>query len=251
MKLSVIIPAYNEENNVEKTIYAYYDELIKEKIEHEILVINDNSNDNTLSVIESLEKKISTLRHFTNTGLNGYGYAVRKGLLNFDGDCVVVAMADLSDDPCDLVNYYRTMEEHQCDMVFGSRWMKNSKVSNYPKYKLIINRLVNHFIRIIFLFQYNDITNGFKLFSRETIEGTQPFLTGQFSFALELPLKAIIRGFNYKVIPNNWHNREIGASNLKLRKMFPRYAYVVLYCLIEKFFSMGDFKKGKLNINKV
>jgi dolichol-phosphate mannosyltransferase len=251
MKLSVVIPAYNEENNIEKTVCAFYDKLIEEKIEHEILVINDNSKDNTLHVIESLEKKIHTLRHLTNTGLNGYGYAVRKGLLNFEGDCVAVTMADLSDDPIDLVNYYKTMNNHQCDMVFGSRWMKKSKVINYPASKLIINRIVNHFIRIIFLFKYNDVTNGFKLFSRETIEGTQPFLTGQFSFALELPLKAIIRGYNYKIIPNNWYNREIGTSNLKLSKMFPRYAYIVLYCLIEKFFSMGDFKKGKFNISKV
>jgi dolichol-phosphate mannosyltransferase len=250
MKLSVVIPAYNEEHNIIKTVYAFYNKLTEEKIEHEILVINDNSNDSTLKVLVSLEKKIPTLRHLTNNGLNGYGYAVRKGLINFNGDCVAVTMADLSDDPADLVKYYKTMKEHQCDMVFGSRWTKDSKVINYPPTKLIINRIVNHFIRIIFLFKYNDVTNGFKLFSRETIEGSQPFLTGQFSFALELPLKAIIRGYNYKIVSNNWHNREIGTSNLKLGKMFPRYAYILCYCLIEKIFSMGDFKKGNFNINK-
>lgn len=251
MKLSIVIPAYNEESNIEKTVIAFYEKMVLEDIDHEIIVINDNSKDKTLLVLEYLQKRISTLRFITNSGLNGYGYAVRKGLMNFEGDFVAVTMADLSDDPTDLVNYFRTMEKHQCDMVFGSRWMKESKVIDYPKNKLLLNRFVNNFISLVFLFKYNDVTNGFKLFSRETIEGSQPFLTGQFSFALELPLKAIIRGYNYKIVPNNWYNREVGDSNLKLGKMFPRYAYIVLYCLIEKFFSMGDFKKGKFNINKI
>lgn len=251
MKLTLIIPAYNEEENIGKTVLAFYEKLNEAKIEHEILVINDNSKDKTLDVLKHLESNVPTLRHLTNTGLNGYGYAVRKGLMSFTGDCVAVAMADLSDDPNDLINFYRTMKIHHCDMVFGSRWTRKSIVTNYPLFKLFINRAVNNVIKLVFMFNYNDVTNGFKLFSREVIDGTQPFLTGQFSFALELPLKAIIRGYNYKVVSNNWYNREIGTSNLNLRKMFPRYAYVVFYCIVEKLFSVGDFKKGKFYFNKL
>lgn len=247
MKLSVVIPAYNEAENLPKTIGEIYDELVKENIEHEILVSNDNSEDNTAEVIEKLERKYPTMRHVFNSHPNGYGYAVRRGLENFNGDCVVITMADLSDDPKDIVKYYRKMQETGCDMVFGSRWMKGAKVVDYPKKKLWLNRLVNNCIRFMFFFKYNDVTNGFKLFSKATIDGLKPFISGQFSFALELPLKAIIRGYSYEVVPNNWYNREVGESNLKIGKMMKRYLFVLLNCLNERLFSMGDYKKGVYN----
>jgi len=250
MKLSVVIPAYNESENIEKTVRAFYEKLKDELIDHEILVINDNSKDNTLEVIEGLEKEIPTLRHLTNMAPNGYGYACRKGLENYKGDCVAVTMADLSDDPADLVKYYRTMEEKGCDMVFGDRWCKEAKVVGYPWKKLWLNRLVNHCIRFLFCFKYKDVTNGFKLFRRETMDGLKPFISGQFSLALELPLKGIIRGYSYEVVPNNWYNREIGESNLKLKAMFFRYTFILNYCLNEKLFSMGDYKKNKIKKNR-
>jgi len=246
MKLSVVIPAYNEAENLEKTIKEYHHTLCENNIKHEIIVINDNSKDGTLLLLDKLKEKISTLEVYTNTGPNGYGYAVQKGLNNFKGDCVAIVMADLSDDPDDLVKYFNTLNKYDCDMVFGSRWIKGAKVINYPKNKLWLNRFVNHCIRFLFCFKYNDVTNGFKLFKKETIEGLKPFLSGQFSFALELPLKAIIRGYSYKVVPNNWYNREIGESNLKVRKMAFRYLFIIFYCLNERFFSMGDYKKNKL-----
>lgn len=247
MKLSVVIPAYNEAENLPKTIGEIYDELVKENIEHEILVSNDNSEDNTAEVIDKLERKYPTMRHVFNSHPNGYGYAIRRGLENFNGDCVVITMADLSDDPKDIVKYYRKMQETGCDMVFGSRWMKGAKVVDYPKKKLWLNRLVNNCIRFMFFFKYNDVTNGFKLFSKETIDGLKPFISGQFSFALELPLKAIVRGYSYEVVPNNWYNREVGESNLKIGKMMKRYLFVLLNCLNERLFSMGDYKKGVYN----
>lgn len=251
MKLSVVIPAYNEAGNISKTVHAFYKELSAAGIEHEILVINDNSTDNTLEVIEDLEKEIQTLRHLTNMAPNGYGYACQKGLNNYKGDCVAITMADLSDEPKDLVKYFRKMEETKCDMVFGDRWTKDSKVIGYPKNKLWLNRLVNHVIRFIFFFRYKDVTNGFKLFSKQTMDGLKPFISGQFSLALELPLKGIIRGYSYEVVPNNWYNREIGESNLKLKSMFFRYTFILMYCLNEKLFSMGDYKKNKINKSRM
>lgn len=250
MKLSVVIPAYNEENNIKKTVELIYNTLEKNEIDHEIIVVNDNSSDNTEKVLLYLEKTIPSLKHVNNTGFNGYGYACIKGLENFTGDCVVITMADLSDDPKDIVKFYQTMLLKKVDMVFGNRWSVNSKVVNYPRNKLWINRLVNNVINVIFCAHYSDFTNGFKLYKKETIEGLKPFLTGQFSFALELPLKAFIRGYTFDVVPNNWYNREQGKSNLKIRKMFNRYAFVVAYCLIERLFSMGDYKKNRVNLKR-
>jgi dolichol-phosphate mannosyltransferase len=242
MKLSIVIPAYNEEGSITETITTLYDKLIQEKIDHEIVVVNDNSKDNTLSILEGLTSRIHTLTIYTNKGPNGFGYAVRYGLERFNGDCVAVMMADLSDSPDDLVKFYHKLLEGY-DCVFGSRWMKGGAVYDYPALKKIINRLANFIVKSVFRLKYNDCTNAFKMYRKETIEGIKPFLSPHFNLTLELPLKAIVRGYTYAIVPNSWTNRKYGESKLKIKEMGSRYFFIMLYCLIEKYFSRGDFRK--------
>jgi dolichol-phosphate mannosyltransferase len=243
MKLSILIPAYNEEGSIAETLLHISHVLKRENIEHEILVVNDNSKDNTLLELEILKQAIDTLRIVTNTGPNGFGNAVRFGLEKFEGDCVAIMMADLSDDPEDLVRFYRTMVNKKVDCVFGSRWIHGGQVFGYPKPKRFLNRVFNTIVRIMFRIKYNDITNAFKLYKKETIAGLMPLLSPHFNLTLELPLKAIVRGFSYSILPNSWRNRKHGESKLKIKEMGSRYFFILLYCLIEKYFSRGDFKK--------
>lgn len=244
MKLSIVIPSYNEALNLPQTVRAFYDELKQNAIEHDILVVNDNSTDNTEKVLLDLQNEIPTLHSiFNHPPNNGFGYAVRKGLENFEGDCVAVVMADLSDDPKDLVRFYNTMVEKKVDCVFGDRFTRQSVVIGYPKKKLYLNRFVNRMIAIVFRMKYKDCTNAFKLYSKQTIDCIKPFLSPHFNLTVELPLKAIVRGCSYEVVPNSWRNRKYGTSNLKIREMGSRYFFIILYCLIEKYFSKGDFKK--------
>lgn len=244
MKLSVVIPAYNEEGSIADTIEGLIPTLQEQVIDHEVVVVNDNSSDNTRGVIEKLQEKFPTLLVVDNPPpKNGFGYAVRQGLNNFNGDCVAIFMADLSDSPDDLVRFYRLMIEKNLDCVFGSRWGKKGKVIDYPRKKRIVNRIANNVVRFTFGFKYNDITNAFKLYKRETIEGVRPFLSPHFNLTLEIPLKAIVRGYSYEVLPNSWRNRKAGVAKLKIREMGSRYFFIMLYCLIEKYFSKGDFKK--------
>jgi dolichol-phosphate mannosyltransferase len=243
MILSVVIPTYNEEGSISETITILYDILQKERIEHEILVINDNSKDRTLQILEALKPVIPTLTVYTNPGPNGFGFAVRYGLDHFTGDCVAIMMADLSDDPEDLVKFYLTMREHNYDCVFGNRWIKGGKVYDYPQPKRFLNRMVNNLISWSLGLRYNDLTNAFKLYKKETIQGLKPFLSPHFNLTLELSLKAIVRNYSYTTVPNSWRNRKTGESKLKIREMGSRYFFIYLYCLIEKFFSRGDFKK--------
>ncbi len=245
MKLSVVIPAYNEEGSVEKTLRGIHETLNHYGIDHELVVINDNSKDKTEELLKTLQSSIPSLVYYTNKGPNGFGYAVRYGLERFKGDCVAVMMADLSDSPEDLVKFYQTMVAEGYDCVFGSRFMKESKVIDYPKIKFAINRLANFIVKTTFRIRYNDTTNAFKLYKREVIQGLKPFLAPHFNLTLELPLKAIIRGFSYTVVPNSWTNRQHGKSNLKIKEMGSRYFFMMLYCLIEKYFSQGDFHKDK------
>jgi dolichol-phosphate mannosyltransferase len=243
MKLSVVIPAYNEEESITETLQSIYAKLHAANIPNEILVVNDNSKDGTLQVLEALSKDIPTLVYYTNPGPNGFGLAIRYGLERFTGDCVALMMADLSDSPDDLVAFYNKMVEGNYDCVFGSRFIRGGKIYDYPKHKLLLNRVVNNAARIIFRIPYNDFTNAFKLYKKETIKGLAPLLSPHFNLTLELSLKSVVRGYSFTVLPNSWTNRKFGESNLKIKEMGSRYFFIFLYCFIEKFFSRGDFLK--------
>jgi dolichol-phosphate mannosyltransferase len=243
MKLSVVIPAYNEEESIGETLRTLHAALVQAGIDHEIVVTNDNSKDGTLARLTALAQEIPTLTHYTNPGPNGFGYAVRYGLERYSGDCVAVMMADLSDDPADLVAFYHKLLEGY-DCVFGSRWIKGGRVVDYPAHKKTLNRVANTIVRAAFRLRYNDCTNAFKLYRRSTMDGLKPFLSPHFNLTLELPLKAIVRGYTYAVLPNSWTNRKYGESKLKIKEMGSRYFFILVYCLIEKYFARGDFKKA-------
>jgi dolichol-phosphate mannosyltransferase len=243
MKLSIVIPAYNEEESIKETIDQIEEAFSQVAIDHEIVVVNDNSKDNTAQVLEELSKKYPAVTYVTNLGPNGFGYAIRYGLERYSGDCVAVMMADLSDSPYDLIRFYNTMVEGNYDCVFGSRFMKGGKVIDYPLVKKIINRIANLIIRVVMRIKYNDTTNAFKLYKREVIEGVKPILSPHFNLTIELPLKAIIRGYSYSVVPNSWTNRKYGVSKLKIKEMGSRYFFILVYCFVEKYFSRGDFTK--------
>ena len=246
MKLSVVIPAYNEEASIQETLTFLYAALNTAEIDHEILVINDNSKDKTLEFLTDLSTEIPTLIYYTNPGPNGFGYAVRYGLDRFKGECVGIMMSDLSDDPADLIAFYQLMVKDNLDCVFGSRFINGGKVYDYPKHKLFINRMANWLIKILIGINYNDYTNAFKMYRRHTIEGLRPFLAAHFNLTIELPLKAIIRGYSFGILPNSWRNRKAGESNLKIKEMGSRYLFILLYILIEKYLSRNDYLKKQL-----
>jgi len=244
LKLSIVIPAHNEEGCIEETLKHLSQSLRSENIVHEVLVINDNSTDSTEAILKSLQAAMPELRYINNEPPNGFGFAVRRGLENFSGDVAAIFMADASDDPKDLVRFYRALCEKNVDCVFGTRWSAGGKVYDYPTFKLFLNRLANFFIRAVFQIRYNDTTNAFKMYRRSVIEGSRPFLSYHFNLTVELPLKAMVRGYSYLVLPNSWTNRKAGVSKLKIKEMGSRYLFIVVYCFIEKWLSHGDYKKS-------
>ncbi len=244
MKLSVVIPAHNEEGCIYSTTKALVETLNHANIQHEIVIVNDNSTDRTLTICQELSRELSSVRYVDNQPPNGFGFAVRCGLREFSGDAVAIVMADASDDPRDLVaGYYKLQAGYDC--VFGSRFIKGGLVVDYPIHKLIINRWANWFIKMIFGLRYNDVTNAFKIYRRDVIDGIQPILSHHFNLTVELPLKALVRGFSYAVIPVRWYNRKTGISKLKIKEMGSRYLFIVLYVWLEKHLSRGDYHRSK------
>ncbi len=242
MKLSVVIPAHNEEGTVAETLTEIVSTLDEEKIEHEVIVVDDSSTDGTAAVVEGFAAAHPQVRCLPSPYENGFGFAVRAGLEAFGGDAVAIVMADGSDSPRDLVAYQRLLEEgYEC--AFGSRFVPGSAVIDYPRSKLIMNRIVNWGIRVLFRHGYNDTTNAFKAYRREVIENAQPFLSHHFNLTVELPLKAVVRGYSYGIVPISWTNRKAGESKLRLNEMGSRYLFIVLYVFLEHHLSRGDYHR--------
>ena len=242
MKLSVVIPAFNEEAGIAATVGAVVAVLTREGIDHEVLVVDDSSTDATAAVVDGLAAELPTVRRLASPNPNGFGFAVRAGLDAYTGDAVAIVMADLSDDPEDLVRYHRLLEAG-FDCAFGSRFMTGGRVHDYPRFKLAINRLVNTGIRLVFGHGYNDTTNAFKAYRRDVVDGMQPLLSQHFNLTVEMPLKAVIRGSTYAITPISWRNRTTGTSNLRLQEQGSRYAFIVLYAFFEHHLSRGDYRR--------
>jgi dolichol-phosphate mannosyltransferase len=242
MKLSVVIPARNEEGCISETLTALSSRLRREHIEHEIIVVDDGSQDQTFDIACALVSARPEVHVVQNTGRHGFGMAIRYGLEHARGESVAIMMADGSDAAEDLVTYFRKIEEgYEC--VFGSRFIAGSRIIDYPRHKLWINRMANFFVRSLFGYRYNDTTNAFKMYRRHVVEAMQPLISPHFNLTVEMPLKAIVRGYNYSVVPISWQNRKAGESKLKIKEMGSRYLFIVLYIWLEKTLSRGDYHR--------
>lgn len=238
--LSVVIPARNEAECIESTVEHLHVELRLRNIPHEIVVVDDGSTDDTWARLETACGRVPTLRAIRNPEPHGFGRAVVRGLDVMRGDAVVIMMADESDDCRDVALYWERLNEGY-DCVFGSRFIKGGGTVDYPRAKLVLNRIVNTLIRLAFRLRFNDVTNAFKAYRRTVIDGCRPLIAPHFNLTVELPLKAMVRGFSWTVVPITWRNRRRGVAKLQLREMGSRYLFIVVYVWLEKALSRGDY----------
>jgi dolichol-phosphate mannosyltransferase len=245
VKLSVVIPAHDEAESIGETVEAVTAELGREGIEHEILVIDDASSDCTAEVVDRIAARNPSVRCERSPLPPGFGHAVRAALELYTGDAVAIVMADLSDAPEDVVRYYRILEQGY-DCAFGTRFALGGRTHGYPLMKLVLNRIVNAGIRLLFQHGYNDTTNAFKAYRREVIDQLKPLLSNHFNLTVELPLKAVVRGYSYAIVPISWTNRRHGESKLRLQEMGSRYLFIVLYVWLERHLSRGDYVRSDM-----
>ena len=242
--LSIVIPARDEEACIASTVEHLHVELRLQGVPHEIIVVDDGSTDATWKVLQSLNDRVPTLKPMQSPAPHGFGRAVACGLDHMTGDCVVLMMADESDDCRDVVRYWKKLNEGY-DCVFGSRFMRGGGVIDYPKVKLLLNRMANYFLKVLFRISLNDTTNAFKAYRKDVIDGCRPLIAPHFNITVEMPLKAIVRGYSWAVIPITWRNRRTGATKLKLKEMGSRYLFICLYVWLEKYFSRGDYRRRR------
>ena len=241
--LSVVIPARDEEGCIAATVEHLHLELRLHEIPHEIVVVDDGSTDGTWRILQHVALSMPELRPFRADGPHGFGRAVVHGLNQIAGDAVVIMMADESDDCRDVVVYWKKLQEGW-DCVFGSRFSRGGGVIDYPWPKRLVNRLTNRLIMIVFGIRLNDTTNAFKAYRRTALDGCRPFLAPHFNLTIELPLKAIVRGYSWTTIPITWRNRRVGVAKLKMVEMGSRYFFIMMYVWLEKYFSRGDYRRA-------
>ena len=240
--VSVVVPLYNEEDNVEPLV-AEFDPVSKTLPGLEVVLVDDGSRDRTWEVLQELKARHPALAPTRNeSGTHGFGRAVVWGIDHSRGDAVVVMMADASDAPEDAVTYWRLLNQGY-DCAFGSRFVAGGSVHDYPRVKLLVNRLANLLVRIGFNIPLNDTTNAFKAYRRTVIDGCRPFLAPHFNLTVEIPLKAIVRGYSYAITPISWRNRRHGVAKLKIKEMGSRYFFICAYVWLEKYFSRGDYRR--------
>jgi len=249
MTLSLVVPARNEAGNIAGTVASLRQHLADAAIDYEIVVVDDGSTDATAAEVSAQGRLDPRVRLVINPGRHGFGYAVRYGLDHFTGDAVVIMMADGSDDPADIAAYYQILHK-KAECAFGSRWMAGGRVRAYPRFKRVINRLSNLLISLLFGIDYDDVTNAFKGYRRNVIDGCRPLLSPHFNLTVELPLKAIVRGYSYAVVPISWKGRKIGVSSLDLQEMGSRYLFIVLNVWLERMLTRGDYKRRRDDVDR-
>ena len=231
MKLSIIIPIRNENEGILKTL-----RLIKEKIheiDYELIIINDFSEDNSY---ETVKKEILNNDKVVlfNNNKKGLGGAITLGINKSRGEAICIMMADLSDDIEDLKKYYELIKDQSVDAVFGSRFIKGGNIKRYPLKKLILNRIFNYLTKILFLSNYNDFTNAFKIYKKDALIKSMPLVSESFNIFLEMPLKIISRKMKYKIIPIKWENRREGKAKFDIKELRAKYLFTLIYCFFEK-----------------
>tara|TARA_B100000579_G_scaffold404819_1_gene389950 strand:+ start:5857 stop:6570 length:714 start_codon:yes stop_codon:yes gene_type:complete len=229
--LSIIIPARNESENLEDIVNYFSKNL--SSLNFEVLIINDFSEDDTLTKAQKLFENKKKFYVFDNNK-QGLGGAINLGIEKSSGEYVAIMMADLSDDVNDLIKYVEILNQKKIDAVLGSRFMKESKVTDYPIRKLVLNRVFNFVVSLLFWNKYNDYTNAFKIYKKKALKDIMPLVSESFNIFLEIPLKIISRNYTYEVIPINWYGRKKGEAKFKIKELQSKYLFTLIYCFIEK-----------------
>lgn len=240
--ISIVIPCYNEEHRIEITLNKIQQYILKNSIEcdYQIVLVDNNSTDNTLNILKSYQKKFENFKIVSATEFKGKGWAVKKGILNADGDIIVFSDADLST-PIEELQKIIFEINNGADIVIGSRQHKDSNIIRHQNFlRESMGKIFNIILRKILYTEFKDTQCGFKGFKKDA--GLKLFrLSKVKTFAFDAEILFLANKLNYKIveIPIKWINSP--ASKVRIIKD----SLKMLFDLIK---VRTDYKNGKYNI---
>lgn len=242
----VIIPTYNEKENIENIIRAVFN---LEKSFH-ILIIDDGSPDGTATIVKELQKEYSTsLFLLERQGKQGLGTAYIAGFkwaLEKDYLYIFEMDADFSHNPNDLPRLYKACTEEGADVAIGSRYVSGVNVVNWPMGRVLMSYFASKYVRIITRLPIHDTTAGFKCYRREVLE-TIDLNRIQFkgyAFQIEMKFKSYLAGFNIVEVPVIFINRKLGTSKMDT-SIFGEAVFGVIKLKLDSLFHKYPKKNEK------
>lgn len=230
MKYSVVVPAHNEGKNLKKLIKSIHKELLRDTNNFEIIIVNDNSRDNSAKVLQELKKEIKQLKPINRQGKKGVGYTIRSGFSKAKGEYIITMDGDLSHDPRELPRFLKAIKK--TDFVCGSRYIEQGRADMSLSRK-IISGIFNFVFRGLIGLPVKDFTSGYRIFKKEIIDNIKLNSTG-FGVYIEIPIKASLLGYEFSEVPISYHRRSTGKSNLSYVKQGPEYLKVAVKGLTQK-----------------
>jgi len=212
-KILIIIPTYNEAENIERIIPL----VLLQDDQIDILVVDDNSPDGTAEIVRKMKEKQKRIHLIKRTSKQGLGTAYVAGFhyaLERDYSLVFEMDADLSHDPEEIPNFLKASEEY--DLVIGSRYIKGVNVVNWPLSRLLLSYTANLYTRVVTGLPLCDATSGFKCFRRQVLEAIDldKVRSDGYSFQIEMDFLAWKKGFKLQEIPIVFVDRNIGDSKM-------------------------------------
>lgn len=226
MKLSIVIPAHNEEENIGQIIEQIESRI---KFPFELIVINDHSVDNTVGIIMNLANKYNNIRLIENKLDSGFANAVKTGLASVKTEVVVLVMGDLCDDLKIIPLMFEKIQAGY-DVVCGARYIKGGGRIGGSKIKGFFSFFVGKSLSLLIGIPTCDAANAFKMYRKKVIDNINIESKG-FEVSMELALKAYFQGFKVTEVPTIWHERQKGKSNFKMFNLTPNYSRWYLWAL--------------------
>ncbi len=226
IELSIVVPMYNEQDNVAETHRKIHEAIDPLNIKWELIFVNDGSIDNTLSVVQEIAEPERPVREQTDPVLKivsyvpnrGRGYALRQGFNAANGEYILSIDFDLSYDADHLVRMYQYLKEHpEADVVLGSAYMKGGKVIGVPKFRLFISKLGNLMLRLAFPWHIHTITCVLRGYKKEVLKSLVLVADGK-EIHLETLSKILDLGYKVAEIPATLTARQKGSSKFKFKR---------------------------------
>jgi len=227
MKLTIVVPAYNEEENIADIIESIEAAV---RTPHEVVVVNDHSTDNTRQLILKLGQKYANLKLVDNRRDRGFANAFRSGFDNVSTDFAIPVMADLCDDLTTIDTMFaRTNEGY--DIVCGCRYAKGGARRGGSKVKGFFSFFVGGSLYLLLGIPTHDVANAFKLYRKAVLDSIKITAKG-FEISMEITLKGFFKGFKITEVPTVWKERTKGKSSFKMLRLFPAYFRLYLWAIL-------------------